>query len=208
MTGAPSYTTVPGKLPDLLNKIRESGVPSKASNAWLETIGFKSSNDRSMLAVLRQIGLIDASGLPTPAWKQYRGAGSKAVLGRAIKTGYQDLFTTYPNAHTRSSTDISHVFSTQSDASKQTVDKMVSTFKTLAAQAEFDSSPTDSGAEVPAVDSDAESVATTVVARTSRTAAGLNVNINVQLALPETTDQEVYEAFFKAMRTHLLSDEP
>jgi hypothetical protein len=203
---APAYTTVPGKLPDLLKKIRESGVPQKVNKPWLDSMGFKSSNDRSMVAVLRQIGFIDASGVPTPAWKEFRGADSKGVLGRALRVGYEDLFQTYPDAPERPTTDLGHVFSTRTDAGKQAVDKMVSTFKTLAGLAEFthDDLPAAAG---PAVIREGTPPAATVVTKTATKGAGLTVNINVELTLPETQDEKVYQAFFKAMRQHLLSDD-
>src|ERR1700730_7636147 len=98
---------------------------------------FTSSNDPTLLPVLQQIGFIDCSNAPTPVWKQYRGADSKAVLGRAIRQGYDWLFNTYPDAHQRPATDLGHVFSTRTDAGKQTNDKMVATFKNLASLAEF-----------------------------------------------------------------------
>lgn len=208
MADAPTYTTVPGKIPDLLKKIRDVGVPDKVNTAWLESLGFKSSNDRSMVSVLRQIGFVDTSGGPTPAWKEYRGAKHKEVLGRAIQLGYQDLYATYGDAHARPNTDLAHVFSTRTTAGKQTVDKMVSTFKSLASQAEFGSpvTPSPSVEERPVASPSTGVPASTVVAEATSTPAGMTVNINVQLTLPETTDEKVYEAFFRAMRQHLLSD--
>src|SRR5687767_8030201 len=95
MADAPAYTTVPGKIPTLLQKMREVGVPSKATRDWLKSLGLKSSNDPTLIPVLRQIGFIDAAGVPQPAWKQYRGADYKKVLGRAIRQGYEDLYRTY-----------------------------------------------------------------------------------------------------------------
>jgi hypothetical protein len=206
MAEAPAYTTVPGKLPDLLKKIREAGVPSRANVAWLTSMGFKSSNDRSMINVLRQIGFVEASGAPTPAWREYRGSDYKAVLGRAIQLGYQDLYATYSDAHARQNTDLSHVFSTKTAAGKQAIDKMVSTFKTLAAQADFGSittatTPVDQSPESPNGEGPS-----TVVSRVTTSGAGMTVNINVELTLPATTDESVYVAFFTAMRKHLLTD--
>jgi Family of unknown function (DUF5343) len=208
MAEAPAYTTVPGKIPDLLKKIRETGVPSKANKAWLDSLGYRSSNDRSLVNVLRQVGFIDATGAPTPAWKKYRGADHKEVLGRAVQLGYADLYLMYPDAHAHTNTDLGHVFSAKTDAGKQAIDKMVSTFKSLAGQADFGSEaatvPTEA---VPATATDSGTATNTEFARTARAGAGLNVNINVELTLPETTDEKVYEAFFRAMRKHLLSDD-
>lgn len=206
----PTYTVVTGKLPELLKKIRQTGVPPKATVAWLKTLGFTSSNDTTLLRVLRYIGFIDSSGGPTPAWKEYRGRDHKAVLGRAIKTGYQELYSVYPDAHEQSNSDLSHVFSTRTTSGKAVVDKMVSTFKALAGEAEFTS---DGGGAVSATqESDSAtqagggSNASPVVTHTPSTTSGLTVNINIQLTLPEAADEKTYEAFFKAMRNHLLSD--
>lgn len=208
MADAPAYTTVPGKLPELLKQIRDVGVPSKANTAWLGSLGFKSSNDRSMLNVLRQIGFIDSSGTPAPAWKEYRGANHKEVLGRAVQVGYENLYATYPDAHARSSTDLGHVFSTQTSAGKQAIDKMVATFKNLVGQAEFDATvaPAAGIAQASVSTVNPASTAPAVVTRATNTPAGMTVNINVQLTLPESTNPEVYEAFFRAIREHLLQD--
>jgi hypothetical protein len=206
---APAYTTVPGKISVVLAKIRETGVPPKVTNAWLEALGLKSTNDRTLLPVLKQIGLIDASSVPTPAWRQYRGADHMAVLGRAIQLGYADLYQTYPNAHDRTNADVGNVFTTLSNAGKQSIDKMVSTFKNLAALAEFsDGAAMDATAppgEVSAL-AIAGATAPSVVTMQSATQNGLSVNINIALTLPETSDEKVFAAFFKAMRVHLLAD--
>ena len=88
--------------------------------------------------------------------------------------------------------------------------KMVSTFKTLAGEADF---ATAGGAAAPPEQATEEgpqssqaNPAATVVTHTPTNATGLTVNINVQLTLPEGADEKTYEAFFKAMRTHLLTD--
>lgn len=135
-----AYTQVPGKLKPFLDKIRSIGVPKKVTNSWLKTIGFTSSNDGTLIGVLKFVGLVDASGTPTSIWSEMRGAKHKAVLGRAIRKGYSELYDIYPDAHLRSTTEISHVFSTSSTAGQQVISKTVATFKALVAEAEFDNS--------------------------------------------------------------------
>ena len=132
-----TYTTVPGKIRPLLTRIREVGVPQKVTVQWLKTLGFQSSNDASLIGVLKFIRFTDATGVPSPKWTQYRGTNHKRVLGEAIREGYADLFAVYPDAHRRNQADLDHVFSTSSSGGKQVIAKTVSTFKTLAEQAEF-----------------------------------------------------------------------
>jgi hypothetical protein len=128
---------VPGKLKELLQKIRTSGIPPKLTSAHLKTWGFTSSNDSTMIGVIRFIGLTDGSGIPTPLWSEYRGQKHRAVLGRAIKQGYVDLYSVYPDAETRSVLDLTHVFSTSSTAGEQVISKTVGTFKALIDEADF-----------------------------------------------------------------------
>jgi len=132
-----AYTIVTGKIRPLLEKIRTVGVPAKVGKPWLKTIGYTSSNDTSLVGVLKFIGFIDASGAPTSTWTAYRGAKHKAVLGAAIRNGYADLYAVYSDAHARSNTELGHVFSTSSTAGQPVIAKTVSTFKALVAEAEF-----------------------------------------------------------------------
>jgi hypothetical protein len=131
------YTTVPGKIGSLLNKIKDVGVPSKVTHAWLKAVGFSSSNDPSLIGVLKLVGLIDSSGTPTPSWQGFRGPKGKAILGEGIKAGYSELYSVYPDAHDRSNNELEQVFSMNTKAGKQAISKIVSTFKNLAAEAEF-----------------------------------------------------------------------
>ena len=135
------YTQVTGKLKSLLEKIRTVGVPPKVNGSWLKTIGFTSSNDPTLIGVLKFVGLIDASNIPTPKWTAYRGATHRAVLGDAIRQAYSDLYAVYPDAHARSNTELSHVFSTSSTGGQQVITKTVNTFKVLVQEAEFTASP-------------------------------------------------------------------
>ncbi len=100
------YTTVPGKIKDLLTKLRSVGVPPSATNKWLRSIGFTSSNDGTLLTVLKFIDFCDQSGAPSERWRDYRGQDSQAVLGLAIQHGYSDLFAVYHDADQRSDDEL------------------------------------------------------------------------------------------------------
>jgi hypothetical protein len=112
------YTTVLGKLKQFLGKIREVGVPKRATHKWLESLRFRSKNDRSILTVMKFIGFINDSGIPTDFWNQYRGGRHKVVLAEAIVHGYSELYSTYPDAHNRSSNELESFFSTRTTAGK------------------------------------------------------------------------------------------
>ena len=151
------------------------------------------------------------TGFHNPPGESTGAPITAGVLGRAIVFGYETLYATYADAHNRPNTDLAHVFSTKTNAGKQAIDKMIATFKNLAKEADFDRvTPSAIG---PSADTSAEPAesengqatgeGTRVMTRTLSN-GGVTINVNVALTLPETTDERVFEAFFRAMRKHLI----
>ena len=185
------YTTVPGKLEPLLKKIREIGVPYKAHNQWLKSIGFTSSNDSSLLTILKFIGLADQAGVPTDRWKEYRGNHHAQVLANAIRDGYAELFATYPDANDRSVSDLEHFFSTNSTAGKQAITKTVTTFRNLCKQADFSAV----GRVQPHRNSNAQQ---------GQPTPSLHIDIQVHISPDASADQ--IDQIFSSMAKHLYKN--
>ena len=203
-----TYTTVPGKLKPLFAKLREVGVPPKATVQWLKSLGFTSSNDASILGVLKAIGFVDATGVPTPTWSSYRGAHSKKVLGDAIREGYAELFAVYPDAPQRSQTDLEHVFSTSSTGGRQVISKLVSTFKSLAELAEFTpvSSRTDLHMASEPLHVPVATSPVRPVGGRSLHSDGPSVHIDIQVHIsPESTAEQI-DQIFSSMAKHLYGE--
>jgi len=142
-----AYTTVPGKIKGFFEKLRTVGVPQKATVEWLASIGYKSSNDRTLLKVLKFLSFCDSKGIPTKRWTEYRGANCGKVLATAIREAYQKLFYTYDDAHLRTDQELESYFSTRMGVGKEAVSKAVSTFKHLCELAEFDTTTRPEGSE-------------------------------------------------------------
>lgn len=196
------YTTVPGKIQPLLSKIREVGVPSKVTVQWLKSVGFKSSNDASLIGVLKFLGLTDASGIPTARWTQFRGSNYKQVLGEAVRQGYADLFAVYPDANSRSQTDLDHVFSTSSSGGKQVIAKTISTFKAIAEQAEFGPVAEQTDLHMPSgpLHTPAVSARPTGAAPTT---SGPSLHIDIQVHISPEASADQIEQVFASMAKHL-----
>jgi hypothetical protein len=196
------YTTVPGKIRPLLAKVREVGVPRKVTVQWLKSIGFKSSNDATLIGILKYVGLTDSSGVPTPKWNQYRGAAYKTVLGDAIRQGYAELFAVYSDANRRSQADLEHVFSTSSSGGHQVIRKTVSTFKALADQAEF--SPVDEQTELHVSSGPLHTPAAKSADRTSaRAPTGPTLHIDIQIHISPEASAEQIDQVFTSMAKHI-----
>lgn len=200
-----TYTTVPGKIKGMLDKVRQVGVPQKATVQWLKIIGFTSSNDASLLAVLKAVGLADQSGVPTPTWAAYRGAHHKRVLGDAIRTGYAELFAVYPDAWQRPNTDLEHVFSTSSTAGKQVIQKTVATFKALCECAEF-GSPEEQPPPVihtGPMHLPATRAAPTPTIPSTPSGPSPTVHIDIQIHISPEAAADQIDQIFKSMAKHL-----
>jgi len=204
------YTSNTGKLKEFLSTIRTIGVPNSASQDWFQQIGFKSSNDRPILRVMRFINFVDSTSKPTDFWKQYRTDNHKKILAQGVKQGYKELFDIYPDANTRSTKDLNNFFTSKSSAGKQAIDKTIQTFKILCELADFNGMDSQEEIATNYTDASVEQSAprdqVTLKMRSPSKESGATININIQLTLPETTDSKVYDNFFAAMKNHLFSN--
>jgi hypothetical protein len=199
-----TYTTVPGKIKKQLEKLRQVSVPSKATIQWLKTIGFTSSNDTSLLGVLKGVELVDGSNVPTGTWSAYRGANHKKVLGDAIRKGYAELFAVYSDAWQRPNSDLEHVFSTSSTAGQQVIAKTVATFKALCENAEF--GPVD---QQPSPVVHTGPMHTPVSQQVTHPQKGVgtgampSIHIDIQIHISPEASTDQIDQIFKSMAKHL-----
>jgi uncharacterized protein DUF5343 len=200
-----AYTTVTGKIKPFLEKIRTVGVPPKVSGPWLKTIGFTSSNDTTLIGVLKFIGFTDQSGIPNGTWSAYRGVNHKVVLDDAIRKGYAELYAVYSDAHLRTTNELQHVFSTSSSAGQQVVSKTIQTFKALVDEAEFpaNGNPTETVMQsgplhVPAA---AQPPQMPTMSQANGGGPGLHIDIQIHIS-PESTPDQI-DKIFESMSRHL-----
>ena len=202
-----TYTGVPGKIKPLLTKIRTVGVPPKVTVQWLKTIGFTSSNDSSLVGVLRFVGLIDSSNVPTTKWTSFRGNAHKTILGDAIRTAYSDLFAVYSDANKRSQTELDHVFSTSSAGGKQVISKTIATFKALTEEAEF-SGEGETDLKVPTGPLHAPVASSTNSGRAQSSqpnpqSLGPTLHIDIQIHISAEASANQIEQIFASMAKHV-----
>lgn len=198
------YTQVTGKLKSFFEKIQQVGKPDTVDKKWLASIGMKATNDPTIISVLRFIGFVDQSSKPTDRWMSYRDKSRAGkVLAEGVLEGYAELFQTYADAHRRSDEELKAFFSTKTTAGAQVVSKTVTTLKTLCELADFEGVSVEGPPVQPMqLTQDGLGAPTKII---KELGAGVTININVQLTLPDTTDESVYDKLFAAMKKHLLS---
>lgn len=197
------YVLTQGRLKQFLSKIQTTGTPSKVTHKWLESIGYKSKNDRLFVGVLKFIDFADSNGTTTDHYRKFKSkATAAAVMSSAVKRSYADLYKTYPKAHAENAKTLLDWFATNTTVGEATRSNMVNTFQTLASLADFEK-------EVPpgAIPEDERAIEQVRKGIVLPARGALTLNINVQLELPATHDQDIYDKLFASLSKHLLRSE-
>ncbi|WAB80607.1 DUF5343 domain-containing protein [Microcella daejeonensis] len=195
------YTVAPGPLGEFLEKLKNIGVPDKIDYAYLGQIGFTSSNHRPFVPILKHIELLDGKGVPTDRYRKgLRGGESgKAIVAEGIRNGYSKLFSTYPDAATRPTTELTTFVKANSDLGDKALRSAVSTFQTVCKFGNF-------GAPAPEIAEEEHEKPKGNHKRVesgSGTSGAVTINVNLALSVDATSDPAVYDAFFAAMAKHL-----
>lgn len=217
-----SYTLKPNAIPAYFDAIINAQPPERFSQRFLEGLGFKSSNDRLVIGVLKDLGFLDVDGKPTERYFRYLDRGqSERVLAEGIRDAYSDLFAVRSNAQEFSVDEAKDKLRTLYAGKKSdtTIGRIASTFAALCEIADFsDARPSLRPAidEQPAKKSVSRDPAEPEepVERELKSGAGQqrdetgpigfgSLQYHVNIVLPESRDQAVYDAIFKALRDHL-----
>jgi hypothetical protein len=201
-----SYLTSTKKLDAILDALQKAQAPPKLTISFLEDLGFKSNSDRLVINVFKALGLLAPDGSPTERYFRFLDEKeSGRVLAEGLRDAYADLFQLHKDAQSLPRNDIKNKFKTltQGKASDAVLDKMAMTFLALAKKADFTGTPqVQVGAEGEAPSADPSDAPPQAVAAPAVSLGGLVYNI--QIHLPESRDQAVYDALFRSLTTHLL----
>jgi hypothetical protein len=199
MVEYPPYVDAYGKIADVFQKIIEAQVPPKYTNDFIYTkLGLKSTSYRASTALLKRLGFVDNANIPTEAYREYRDPQkSKLIMARQIMKGYKDLFSANEYAYKLKREEVISKLNTLlgTPTDDKNTPKVAGTFLALCALADFEG-------EMPSTEEASETPVQEEFIGKSITKLGLSYTIN--LNLPATTDIEVFNAIFKALKENLL----
>ena len=208
------YTVVPARLKAFLVQIPRWGTPTKVTTRSLPELGFKSTNDRGIVGVLKTLDLISETGIPTARWQSLRHTGEFAqVLAGCIRVAYPALYETFPDAHKQSDAEITNFMRHRSRAGDRAVQAMTGTFRMLCSLADFEAGP---GASIsPSVSKMAMPSTLPKVGdeseRPGMAPVRAEVTINLQIQLTDSVGADQIDAVFESLARHILwreNDEP
>jgi hypothetical protein len=201
-----SYLTSVKNLEGILNAIRSAQAPYKFTRAFLETLEFKTNADRLIIGVLKSLGFLDEGGRPTQRYFEYLDrTQSERLMADAIRDAYADLFSVNIKANEMSKQDVISKLKmlSQGKISESVLTKMAMTFTALVKHGDFSSAgkrKADEEPKPPKEDQDPPSKQPNDEKRLNQ--GGLVYK--VQIVLPESRDDAVYDALFQSLRKHLL----
>jgi hypothetical protein len=213
-----SYLIKSSNAEDFFNAIRNAKAPERFTTSFLRNLEFSSSNDRLYIGVLKGLRFLDDNGAPTDRYFAFLDQSqSGVVLAEAIREAYEDLFAVNREAHKLPLEDVEGKLKTltRGQKSDNVYGWMANTFRTLCELADWSPlapplsetpplPPTPPPTKESLPDPKTGATAPPIPAPSVSGAKPLELHYNIQLILPESRDQAVYDALFASLRKHLL----
>ncbi len=215
MSLATTYLVKTSNLDSFFEKLLQAQAPEKFTHKLLENLGFKSTNDRLYISVLKSLGLLDEGGVPTQRYFDFLDRSrSKKIIAKGLREAYEDLFALNKEAYNMSAENVKNKFKslTQGSKSDSVLTNMSRTFKALSEYADW-SGDTESSTiiqdEKPkikktTVEPKTEQVVKEVF-RENRSSNDVGLHYNIQIHLPPSRDPAVYDAIFQSLKKHILN---
>ena len=205
-----AYLMTTKNLEAFMNAIRAAKAPERVNNKFLTQLDFTSSNDRLFIGVLKGLGFIDESGVPTKRYYSFLDqAESGKVLAEAVREAYDDLFAVNKKAQDLSVEATKNKLKTltQGQKSANVVGLMAMTFKALCSLADWKTPIVEKIAEKEkekAKDLEKQTPDAHAAAA-AHAGKAFQLHYDIHIHLPESRDPAVFDAIFEAMKKHLSS---
>jgi len=204
------YLVSPGSIKTVLERIRSAATPDRVTGDFISTkLQIKGGTGAALIPYLKKIGLVASDGSPTEIYKRFRNtATSGAAVADAIKNGYKLLGEVNEYFYELGDKELLSLINqvTGAEDGNQVSRLTLSTLKTIKSFADFNSnqivvdqnnpehvsSPPNSSSQLPIL---------------HRNRVGLNLAYTINLNLPATSDQAVFNAIFRSLKENLLSDD-
>lgn len=210
-----SYTIKTSAIPNYFEAMLDAQPPDRFSVKFLENLAFTSTNDRLFIGILKDLGFLNQDGTPQARYFEFLDRSrSKQVLAAGIREAYAGLFAINIKANEMSAEDARNKLRTLYAGSKTdlVIGNIAKTFRALSEYADFSAANTSPAKQPLREDSAAIGLPKEVDVPKSETAGKVPLTgklsvsalqYHVNIVLPDTKDQGVYDAIFKSLREHL-----
>jgi Family of unknown function (DUF5343) len=208
----PPYVTGYGSIDELFRQIRQAAVPPKFTQDYMTSVlGMKSSSHRALIPLLKKLGFIDQSNVPTEAYRLFRDREkSQTVMAQQLKLTYSDIYQTHEYAHELTREELLAKLRTLTGAAEddRNIAAVAATFLELKKLADFSGEELDNSVQTQLQEqskqSEAEKHSEVKMPSHKTRQANFGISYTINLNLPATNDIEVFNAIFKALKENIL----
>ena len=206
------YVNGYGGIPKLFAAIKSASVPPKFTQDYMSTLlDLKSSSYRAMIPLLKKLGFLDPSNVPTQAYRDYRDdLRSGAVMAHRLREAYAPLFAAHEYVWKLDKKNLESKIKTVTGVGDDDANlyAVVGTFLELSKLAQWNGAPSrdEKPSEQPAPKFE-QGAGDRSPDRELLGGGRLRLAYTINLNLPATTEIEVFNAIFKSLRQNLLRDE-
>lgn len=201
----PPYMASYGRIPKILNKVKEASRPDRFTQDFLTTkLGFAGGSAMAFIPFAKRIGFLNPDGSPTELYTKFRNPSESGfAMAQAIRTGYKALYERNEYAHDLTADKLQGLIveTTGLEKTSSVVASIKGSFLALKEFANFEATGAIGEEEIP-TKAAADVAQARVVDRGVPTGVHLSYTINI--TLPETTNIAVFNAIFKSLKEHLL----
>ena len=208
------YVTATGNIERALRAIQSAATPSKVSQDFVKTIlNVPGGSGNQMTSFLKKIGFVSGDGSPSELYKRFRNQSTAGkAAADAMKIGYAPLYVRNEFMHKLSDDKLRGLIIEETGQSEDSsvVSMVAASIKAIKKFASWSAEEPGDLTEAPAT---ALSAATPPVPngkpdspREVVRRVGMNLSYTINLNLPATSDQAVFNAIFKSLKEHLLAE--
>lgn len=111
-----AYLTSFKNVDAILTAIQSAQAPPRFTQKFLEGLGFANANDRLFINMLKALGFLTETGIPTKRYHQFLDkTQSRLVMAEALRDAYADLFQVNVKANDMSNVDVKNKMKTLSE---------------------------------------------------------------------------------------------
>jgi hypothetical protein len=205
------YLASPGSLTTIFDRIKRAATPDRITGEVVEnSFQMKGGAGRAILPYLKRINFVGSDGVPTELYRKFRNdVTSGRAVADAVLHGYAPLKALNERFYEANDADLKaliiQVTGAASDSSAVT--QTLGTLKKLVSYADFRGAPAEdqTARQSPPALPPADTPQPPPAPRENAQSLGLNLAYTINLNLPATSDQAVFNAIFRSLKEHLLS---
>lgn len=207
------YLAAPSTVKNALDRIRQAATPDRVSPDFVHTVlQIKGGTGDTIAPFLKKIGLVATDGAPTELYRQFRNLTTGgAAIAAAMKFGYKPLSNVNEFFYRLDEKALLALIVqvTGGEANSSTTRQIFSTFKALKEYADFDALERDNRSAIVvqrAPEEPPPAMGPPPPRGSGNGSVGLNLAYTINLNLPATSDQAVFNAIFRSLKEHLITN--